>query len=73
MIECDSVAHHTNARAYAADRERDRKLWALGYVVLRLTHGQVMYDWEVVEADILACVRAGGHRKRVRGRPVCTG
>lgn len=65
VIEVDSVQHHTSLQAYEADRERDRRLRALGYTPIRLTYRQVVQDWAAVEADILAMVARGLHRRRV--------
>lgn len=64
VIEVDSIQHHTSLRAYEADRERDRRLRALGYTPIRLTYRQVVQDWPAVEADILAMVARGLHRRR---------
>ena len=74
VIEVDSRAHHTSDAAYRRDRRRDRKLVRLGYLVIRITYEEVMYDWADVEDDVMAIVRRGdhlrkpGHRGRPRGR-----
>lgn len=62
VIEVDSIAHHTSRETYTRDRERDRRLVALGYLVVRLTYHQVMHDWGRVEPDLLAVIRRGDHR-----------
>ena len=62
VIEVDSRSHHTSEQAYAADRHRDRRLAASGYLVVRLTYEDVMSGWEEVEPDILAIIRSGQHR-----------
>lgn len=61
VIECDGAEHHADWRAHAADRERDRELTAAGYLVVRLTYGQIVDDWLAVERDLLTLVRAGAH------------
>lgn len=66
VIEVDSVAHHTDAFAYSNDRRRDLELVSRGYLVVRITWHQVMYDWECVEQHILEIVGAGDHLGRVR-------
>lgn len=63
VIEVDSRAHHTSAHHYARDRARDRRLVSLGYIVVRLTYEDVMYDWDTVVADIIAIVRQRRHNR----------
>lgn len=65
IIEVDSQAWHLDVEAYTRDRERDRQLAALGYQVIRLTYHQVLDDWASVEADILAMIGRGAHRRAV--------
>lgn len=62
IIECDSREHHTDAAAYEKDRQRDRRLSARGYIVLRLSYRQIHDAWAAIEQDILAIVRDGRHR-----------
>lgn len=66
VVELDSIEHHANLGAYEKDRERDRRLRALGYIPIRLTYRQVMFEWEQVEADIRALLAAGEHRGPLR-------
>lgn len=61
IIECDSIAHHTDESAYRSDRRRSRVALVGGYLTLRLTYGEVLFRWPEVEADILAIVRSGRH------------
>ena len=63
VIEIDSRAHHTSLENYRKDRERDRRLVSLGYIVLRLTYEEVMDDWDTVLADILAVIRQRRHAR----------
>ncbi|WAC66595.1 type IV toxin-antitoxin system AbiEi family antitoxin domain-containing protein [Agrococcus sp. SL85] len=62
VIECDSREHHTDAAAYERDQERDRRLVARGFVVLRLSYRQIHEEWPAIERDILAIIRRGDHR-----------
>lgn len=66
VVEVDSRAHHTGMESYASDRERDLRLRSLGYIVVRLTYQQVVHDWPAVEQSLLAMLRRGDHRWRVR-------
>lgn len=59
MIEVDNRAHHTGEDNYRRDRDRDLRLRALGFIVVRLTYEQVMYRWGEVEPALLAMVRRG--------------
>lgn len=59
VIEVDSRAHHTGEDNYRCDRDRDLRLRALGFIVVRLTYEQVMYRWDKVEPALLAMVRRG--------------
>ncbi|GAB2640834.1 type IV toxin-antitoxin system AbiEi family antitoxin domain-containing protein [Gordonia jinhuaensis] len=63
VIEIDSRAHHTSSHDYEADRERDRKLIAMGYVVLRISYNQVVHDWPAVESAIDDLIRRRAHRR----------
>ncbi|MEL4504928.1 DUF559 domain-containing protein [Luteococcus sp. H138] len=65
VIEIDSKQHHTSPEAYERDRERDRRLRALGYTVIRLTYDQVLYGWAAVETDILHLIALKAHLRRV--------
>lgn len=67
VLECDSRRHHTDAVAYQADRDRDRRLAALGFVVIRLTYADVIHRWDQVEREILTVVRQGRHLYAPRG------
>ena len=61
VIEVDSVAHHTGLDHYRSDRRRDLALRELGYVVVRLTYEQVLFDWPRTEAALLTMVRRADH------------
>ena len=57
VIECDGQAYHS----FDADRERDRRLRALGFQVIRLSYNHVMHDWAAAEQDLLAVIRRREH------------
>ena len=59
VIEVDSKEHHTGEERYQADRRRDLELRALGYIVVRLTYRDVMFDWALVEPLLLVMLRRG--------------
>lgn len=65
VIEVDSERHHTSPEAYERDRERDRRLRALGYTVVRLTYDQVVHGWSAVEPDILHMIARKDHLRPV--------
>lgn len=64
VIEVDGAAYHQSPEQFEKDRERDRRLTALGYTVIRLSYKQVMRGWESALADILGMIRSGIHRRR---------
>ena len=61
VIQLDGFAHHQ-----ASDRRRDiradARLTLRGYAVLRFDYQQVFFDWDYVEATVLAAVAQGRHR-----------
>ena len=61
VIEIDSTAYHSGPQAYHRDRQRDLRLTLLGYHVLRFSWEQITFQWDEVEAAILAVVTAGDH------------
>lgn len=63
IIEVDGREYHAGSAQFEADRARDRHATQLGYLVVRLTYRQVLYDWPDVVEDILAVVRRRDHRK----------
>jgi len=68
VLEIDSHEHHTGLANYTRDRERDRALVRLGYVVVRLTYQQVVHGWGEVWPDLLALIRTDRHHwtRRIR-------
>lgn len=64
LIECDSVLHHASRADYERDHHRDRRAVVDGWLVLRLTYDDILYDWDGVLADILSITRPDRHRAR---------
>jgi very-short-patch-repair endonuclease len=52
VVELDGAAAHRTARAFHADRRRDARLGAAGFVVMRLTWRRVTRDHEVVADEL---------------------
>src|SRR3954453_4251998 len=44
VLELDSYSIHTTRQAFESDRERDRRLLAAGYRVVRITWRQLTYQ-----------------------------
>ena len=61
VVEVDSRAHHTGEERHQADRTRDQRLIARGYIVIRVTYADVMHHWDAVAERILAVLRRGAH------------
>lgn len=59
IIECDGEEHHR--AKFESDRERDRMLSAMGYIVVRLTYNHVVHDWDASLRDILTIIRRRDH------------
>lgn len=59
VIEVDSREHHSDPYR---DRRKDAELSIRGYRVLRFMYSQIVYEWPVVEASILAALSRGDHR-----------
>lgn len=56
IIETDGWEFHSRREAFERDRARDRALAARGFVVIRLTYGQITTDWPTCEREIRAAV-----------------
>ena len=66
VVELDGEAFHTGPE-FERDRRRDFELVQQGYLVVRLTYGMVMREWEVVQRGMLALIDRGEHRWAGRG------
>lgn len=64
LIECDSMLYHSSKEDYERDHRRDRRAMVAGWLKLRLTYDDILYDWEGVLADIREITRAERHRAR---------
>ncbi len=62
-VEIDGRASHSRAVQFGRDRERDRELQKLGWVVLRFTWQDVRHRPAAVLRDIAAFVDASGSRR----------
>lgn len=63
ILELDGREYHSDAAAFERDRRRDADALRAGYIVLRFTWRQLMFEWEEVKTRILEIVRADGHRR----------
>ncbi|MET3768412.1 very-short-patch-repair endonuclease [Marisediminicola sp. UYEF4] len=66
-IEIDSEAHHGGANR-RRDLARDAALTRRDYLSLRFDYHQVLHDWAIVEATVLAVIARGDHLARVSPR-----
>lgn len=60
IIECDSVAHHSDP---TLDRDRDLNNRLLGYDSLRLSYPQIHQSWPQTSAMLLSVLRTRHHLK----------
>jgi very-short-patch-repair endonuclease len=63
VIEIDSVEWHGGPAQMAKDRQRDARLTALGYRVIRFTYEQILFSPELVLATVLDLVRRDVHER----------
>jgi len=68
VIECDGREWHSDDQAVKKDYERDLGAAERGYLVLRLSYAQVMFEWPRVVAVVRAIVARGEHRWAARHR-----
>jgi very-short-patch-repair endonuclease len=59
VVEADSWRFHGGSAAFEDDHARDIDLRRRGYAVHRFTEHQIREEWEVVQADLAAALRAG--------------
>lgn len=62
IVETDGKENHDGASHRHKDLERDAAASLLGYESLRFDYAQVIYDWSVVEAAILAALARASQR-----------
>lgn len=68
VIECDGRAWHSGDEAVKRDYNRDLGAAERGYLVLRLSYAQVMFEWPRVAAAVRGLVARGEHRWTARHR-----
>lgn len=61
IVEVDGETFHNTESQFAKDRHRDAYLSTIGYRVLRFSFHQVMHEWNLVEAAVLAAIARGDH------------
>ena len=61
IVEIDSQLWHASPEQQAADRARDAELIRRGYIPLRFTYEQVLFQPEYVMETVLAVVRRRAH------------
>jgi very-short-patch-repair endonuclease len=64
VIELDGREWHDSASTFESDRRRDAALAVRGYIVLRYSYRRVMYEWDLVEREVLDLVRRDRHVAR---------
>lgn len=64
LIECDGDEFHGDRAKRRADKRRDRRTLANGWLTIRITYEDILYDWPATLADIAAIVATGRHRIR---------
>jgi very-short-patch-repair endonuclease len=57
VVEIDGYRHHGNSFAFVEDRHRDYELLISGYIVLRLSHDEVVSDVEIAVEKIRDVVK----------------
>jgi very-short-patch-repair endonuclease len=61
-VECDSLAHHLNERAFRWERRRRRALTLLGWDLLEFTYDEVIGDPGAVATQIARALDLAGRR-----------
>lgn len=61
VVEVDGRAHHAGPTAFAADRDRDAWLAAMGYRTVHFSYEQVVHRWHEVESVLRLMLRRGEH------------
>ena len=61
VVEVDGKSFHDVEASFESDRNRDAHLSTHGFRVLRFSYHQILDDWPLVEAAVLAAVSRGDH------------
>ncbi|MET0885963.1 MAG: DUF559 domain-containing protein [Mycetocola sp.] len=64
-IEINGLHHHGSDR-FEADHARGATLSGVGFITLRFTYRQVLYDWPTVLSTISAAIERGDHLSKLR-------
>lgn len=73
ILEVDGCRYHVDPDRFERDRERDRLAAELGYLVVRLSYQQVVYEWERAEESIMSVIRRREHLRALpKGRATGT-
>lgn len=73
IVEADGREHHESALAFSADRRRDLIAHARGYLAVRLSYRQVIFEWAATERHLVALIRRDEHLWRARHRGASSG
>ena len=65
LIEINGLQYH-GADRFEPDHARGALLSGIGFIILRFTYYQVLFDWPTVLATISAAIERGDHRSRTR-------
>jgi very-short-patch-repair endonuclease len=68
VIEVDGRRWHSDKKSFREDKRRDLALVELGFLVIRLSYEQVMFQWKRVLAVIRGLMRRGEHLWSARHR-----
>ena len=73
VVELDGREHHSDVRAFATDRQRDRQLLLQGYKVMRFTYADVVFRTTEMVDSIAAVLKVSlGVRARARLEWACS-
>ena len=60
LVEIDGIQYHGTDR-FEADHAREATLSGVGFIILRFSYHQILFDWPTVAATIFAAVERGDH------------
>lgn len=67
VLQIDGFDYHSTPEQRRKDLAHDRRLALQGYTVLRFDYKQILFEWPLVEAEILAAMARGMHESARRG------
>lgn len=65
LVEINGIQHHGTDR-FEADHARGALLNGVGFITLRFTYHQILFDWPTVLATITAAIERGDHLSTAR-------